>query len=200
MDKFKYIITKALYILFSYEADIVKPRRTKSLRILPTTYKIRKSIWFTILLGAGLLLVGAFGGAVIVLELQPYSVYELWEFILIESVLILAFINQLSLRGEVYVSANKVCFSYRYILGSVEKQESISNYNSVWIQKYRTNKQDGVGKGRGYHIIYLRHNWNRFRTIYLYNGNEIEERGKFYSELFNLQTKKSSLTINKGFI
>ena len=113
MNRVRYIISQFLYFLFSYEVEIIKPRKTKSLRSIPATYRVKKSTWFTILLGVIFLVVSILGVIIIGLNAQPYSRYDLYEFAAIELLLILSFTNQLMLKGEIVVSDTQVQFSYR---------------------------------------------------------------------------------------
>lgn len=200
MNRVRYIISRFLYFFFSYKVEIIKPGKTKSLRSIPTTYRVKKSTWFTILLGAIFLVVSILGMIIIGINAQPYSMYDLYEFAAIELLLILSFANQIMLKGEIVVSDGQVRFSYRNITGNTSRQEPISNYDCIWIQKYKTHNAGQAHDGIGYSIIYLRHKWNRFRTLFLYDGPNPKDQAEQYANTFNFKTKKSFLTIRKGFI
>ncbi len=200
MNKVRYIISQFLYFFFSYEVEVIKPRKTKSLRSIPTVYRVKKSTWFTILLGILLFVVSLLGIAVIGISVQPYSMYDLYEFAALELLLISALVNQMMLKGEIVVSNDIVGFSYRNICGKISSQEPLSNFQCIWIQKYKTPNEGQAHDGTGYSIIYLRHKWNRFRTIFLYDGPNPKDQAEQYSKIFNLKTKKSFITLRKRFI
>lgn len=198
MNKVLYFITQVLFIPFSFKAEIIKPRKTESLRSLPAVFKVKRSKWFTFILGGGVFVVGILGLMIIGLNVQPYSAYNVWEFAVIETLLILAFINQLSLKGEIIVNDEQVEFHYKNMLGKTLRTESISSYDCIWIQKYKIGGHGQAHDGTAYSSIYLRHKWNRFRTLFLWKGRGSEDQAESYAKMFGLKIKKSFFTINKA--
>lgn len=187
--RFLYTITQLLFYVFGYQTQIVKPRKSKSVHTIPTTFKIVRNKWLTIILGIAVVLVTLFGVAIIGLKTEPYTKLDVFEFFIFDVILILAFLNQLLLKGNITLTENYVKFDYRYIFGNLNKTEAISDYNCIWIQKYRA--KDASTEGLSYKKIYLSHSWNRFRTLYLYKGDNYEKQAEIYSNLFNLKVKKS---------
>ena len=184
------------YQLFGYKTWIIKPRKTKSLRSLPTVFKVSGHRFFIILLGFLLMASSILGLSVIFLGSQNYTTYELWEFIVIEILLILALCNQLVLKGEIRVEKNGTVFLYRNIFKTVRLTESIENYCCIYVQHYR--KPNGFsesGGGDAYQKIFLKHRWNRFRSLCLFKGKATKENTDFYSNLFSLSVRRSIAAI-----
>ena len=196
LNRVFYFLTSILNQLFGYKTRIIKPRKTKSLRSLPTVFAVSGYRFFIIWLGFLLVASSILGLSVIFLGNESYTSYELWEFIVIEVLLILAFCNQLVLKGEIKVDRTHVVFSYKNIITTVNPSEPIENYRCIYVQRYRKPNGGSLsGGGDPYQKIFLRHRWNRSRSICLFKGKATKENTDFYSNMFSLPVKESIVTI-----
>ena len=134
------------------------------------------------------------GLSLLIPNVESPSKYEVLSSIIISLIITSAFVNQILLKGEIEVQKNIIIFNYRSIFGWHVRRENISNYNSIWVQKMRTRLQL-VDRGRPYVKILLKHSWNRFRSIEIYEGPRNETKSQFYANLFDLPIKKSLINI-----
>ena len=194
MKNLFYFITHGLFYFYSFELQIVKPAKRKSLSKVPTVFKVHGSRWWTLILGGFTLLAILAGLSLLIPNVESPSKYEVLSSTIISLIITSAFVNQILLKGEIEVQKNIIVFNYRSIFGWHVRRENIANYNSIWVQKMRTGLQL-VDRGRPYVKILLKHSWNRFRSIEIYEGPRNETKSQFYANLFDLPIKKSLINI-----
>ena len=195
MKNLFYFITHGLFYFYSFELQIVKPAKRKSLSKVPTVFKVHGSRWWTLILGGFTLLAILAGLSLLIPNVESPSKYEVLSSTIISLIITSAFVNQILLKGEIEVQKNIIVFNYRSIFGWHVRRENISSYNSIWVQKMRTRLQR-ADLGTPYVKILLKHSWNRFRSIGIYEGPRNETKSQFYADLFNLPIKISLITIS----
>ena len=199
MKHILYFITRVLFYFYSFELQIEKPAKRKSLTRVPTSFKVHGSRWWTLILGGFTLLAMLAGLSLLISNVESPTKYEVLSYTIISIIIISAFVNQMLLKGEIEVQNNIIEFNYRSIFGLHVRTEDISGYNCIWVQKMRTRLQH-VDRGRPYVKILLKHSSNRFRSIQLYEGPQNETKSQFYANLFGLPIKKSLITIRGKFV
>ena len=200
MKAIVYFLTRLIFYFYSYELEIIDPPKRKSLTRVPTVFRVHGSKWWTILLGAATFLVVIAGLSQLAPSSAPPPKGEIISYSITGIFITLAFINQLVLKGRIIVHQNQVEFNYRNVFGYQNSTVELSDYSNIWIQKMKTRNSIGAHDGRSYVKIRLKHSWNRFRSIELFEGNKDESKIQFYSELFDLPPRESIVTIRGKYV
>ncbi|MEQ9426939.1 MAG: hypothetical protein RJQ09_21125 [Cyclobacteriaceae bacterium] len=197
MKSLLYFVTRILFYFYSFELKIIDPPNRKSLTKVPTVFKVYGSLWWRIILGAATILVLVAGLSQLALSAQLPSKSEIISFVFIGLLIIIAFLNQLILKGRIEVHEKFIVFDYRNIFGRQNRLVELSAYKNIWVQKMKT-RMGMEFAGTPYVKVRIKHKWTRFRSIQLYEGPMNENKIKFYSELFNLPIKESLVTIREN--
>ena len=190
-----YFLTRFLFFFFSYELEIIDPPNRKSVTKVPVVFRVHGSNWWKILLGAASFLVIIAGLAQLTSSSEVPSTGEIISYSITGVFVMLAFLNQMILSGQITLQNEMVEFNYRNIFCRQYRIVDLSDFDCIWVQKMKKRAKNIAFDGTPYVKIRLKHSWTRFRSIELCEGPKDDEKTQFYSKIFNLPIKESFITI-----